>query len=92
MGNNINTKLWDAARDGDKATVRQCIEAGATLDWRRDGVTALHWATKYGHTNVARLLVDAGWSLEVRADTSELGGMAGETGDSQVSAPPRCSY
>ena len=66
MGNNINTKLWDAARDGDEATVRQCIEAGATVDWRRDGVTALHWATKYGHTNVARLLVDAGWSRGAR--------------------------
>ena len=63
----INTKLWDAARDGEETTVRQCIEAGATVDWRRDGVTALHWATKYGHTNVARLLVDAGWSLEGRA-------------------------
>ena len=62
----IDTKLWDAARDGEEATVRQCIEAGATVDWRRDGVTALHWATKYGHTNVARLLVDAGWSLEAR--------------------------
>ena len=62
----IDTKLWDAARDGEEATVRQCIEAGATVDWRRDGVTALHWATKYGHTNVARLLVDAGWSRGAR--------------------------
>ena len=61
-------KLCNAARDGDEATVRQYLEAGATVDWRVAGDwTALHRAAWGGHTDVARLLVDAGWSLEGRA-------------------------
>ena len=40
------------------------------MDWRVAGDwTALHRAAWGGHTDVARLLVDAGWSLEARNNT-----------------------
>ena len=62
-----NTKLWYAAADGDEATVGQCLEAGATVDWITGpgpgDFTALHVAAGGGHTNVARLLLEVGWSL-----------------------------
>ena len=63
----IDYKLLSAARDGDEATERQYIEAGATVDWKSEACwTALHRAACGSHTNVARILVDAGWSLEAR--------------------------
>ena len=61
-----NTRLDLAAENGDEASVRQCIEAGAKVDWRwldghsKDGQTALHAAAWEGHTNVVRILVDSG--------------------------------
>ena len=65
----MDAKLWDAAADGDEVTVRECLEAGATVDWRDQyGGTALHLAVSWGHTNVARILVESGWSLEARSD------------------------
>ena len=68
MSDNIDIKLWDAARDGDEALVSQLIEQGASVDWSEGGLidqlTALHGAAYRGHTPVVTLLLDAGWSLE----------------------------
>ena len=69
MSYNIDRKLHFAAGLGDEDTVRQCLKAGgATVDWRGGACdhTALHLAAISDHDEVARLLVEAGWSLEAR--------------------------
>ena len=67
----IDHKLSEAAARGHEATVRQCIWAGATVDWRGGNLsemTALHLAAIRGYTNVAMLLIEeGGWSLEARS-------------------------
>ena len=68
----LNTKLLNAAGRDDEATVRECIKAGATVDWRSKSLTtALHAAARKGHNNVIRLLEEAGWSLELRCGAGQ---------------------
>ena len=89
-----NSKLFDAARDGDEALVSQLIEQGAEVDWKwRDeyNYTALHTAARYGHPPVVTRLLDSGRSLDARSDTGYTPlTWAAEwlPGDSQVSAAP----
>jgi len=53
--------LVDAAERGDVSSVRALLGDGAAVDERRvDGTTALHWAVRSDHLDVARLLLDAG--------------------------------
>ncbi len=67
MSENINRKLWSAARRGDEALVSHLIEQGAEVDWSDEiGSTALHEAAERGHTPVITRLLDSGWSLEMR--------------------------
>ena len=67
MSDNINSKLWDAAKAGNEALVSQLIEQGAEVDWRDDNNnTALHYAAKGGDPPVVTHLLDSGWSLEAR--------------------------
>ena len=50
MSDNINSKLWWAAWNGEEALVSQLIEEGAEVDWRDDqyNKTALHKAANKG--------------------------------------------
>ena len=78
MSENINSKLWDAASNGNEARVILYIEQGAEVDWRDDvySATALHAAAggqwRLGEEEVAKetrarevaRLLDSGWSLE----------------------------
>ena len=62
----INMKLYSAAREGRYDVVVECIAQGADPSWRScAGETGLHLAAWRGHVRVARLLLDSGWELEV---------------------------
>ncbi len=51
----------EAARAGDLEGVRRYVEAGLDVNAPLgDGMTALHWAARNGHAEMARLLLDAG--------------------------------
>ena len=55
--------LMRVAQEGYAEIVRFLLEAGADTDIQRDdGATALAHATDYEHTEVARLLLEAGGS------------------------------
>ncbi len=57
--------LIDAARRGDAAAVRSLLDHGADVNAAQgDGMTALHWAVRRGHTEVAELLTSAFADLE----------------------------
>ena len=69
MKDSIDLKLWNASNDGDEILVSQCLKEGAEIDWKNgdhSSLSALHQAAGRGHTNVARLLLDAGWDIETR--------------------------
>ena len=64
-----DSKLWNAAWNGDEDEVSQLIEEGAKVDWKgENNWTALHNAASGGHTRVVTRLLDSGWSLEARTD------------------------
>ncbi|MEX2466839.1 MAG: ankyrin repeat domain-containing protein [Gemmatimonadota bacterium] len=55
----------DAAMRGDVEAVRGLLQRGSDPDAAQgDGMTALHWAAELGDETLARVLVDAGASLE----------------------------
>lgn len=49
--------LMLAAKTGQKELVRLLLEKGADPDAEQEGLTALHWATRYAHTGAAEILV-----------------------------------
>ena len=52
-----------AALYGHKKVVKILVEAGADVNAKRkDGKTALRWATEEGHRGVAKILRNAGAS------------------------------
>ncbi len=53
--------LKQAAIEGNSRQVLQLISRGVAVDYRdTDGMTALMWASRYGHTATAKLLIDQG--------------------------------
>jgi len=55
------TDLFEAARNGDLAAVRECLEAGCDINAQdSNNWTALHNAACYDHLEVARYLVEQG--------------------------------
>jgi ankyrin repeat protein len=81
------TGVVDAARQGNKDTVRALLKEGADVNAALgDGMTALHWAAMKDDTELARILLYAG--ANVRA-TTRLGGytpllMASRNGNAEV--------
>jgi len=60
-----------AARNGDKAAVRDLLRHGANVNTRSgDGMTALHWAAERGDADIVAMLVDAGANVDA---TTRLG-------------------
>jgi cytohesin len=47
--------MW-AAKTGQKELVRLLLEKGANVDAAQEGLTALHWATRYAHAGAAEML------------------------------------
>jgi len=65
--------LFDAAKEGDLAFIREALDADPKLLNSRDGwkYTALHWACIRGHWDTARYLIDRG------AEINAIGGDGG---------------
>jgi hypothetical protein len=64
--------LHDACRDGDTERVKQLLDGdgGARVDEKGEGgITALMGASKEGHTEVVRLLLDKGALLDEKSES-----------------------
>lgn len=62
-----DTLLLDAARKGDIKKVRKLLEQGADVDAKDiDGLTALHEAAENKHTDVVKVLLQAGADANIR--------------------------
>ena len=58
---NTAVELFDAARDGDLATVKRLIDEGLDVDTKtKYGATALAYAVDKGHIEIVRFLIDKG--------------------------------
>lgn len=65
-----DTRLADAAQQGDKAAVRSLLKQHADINAAQgDGATALHWAAYRDDLEMARMLLQAG--ADVKAATRE---------------------
>lgn len=63
----LNDQLWEAARTGDAAAVRELIAKGADVNAKfRYGQTPLFKAAERGHTEVVKLLLEKGADVNVR--------------------------
>jgi hypothetical protein len=63
----LNEELWNAARDGDVARVRQALERGADVNsGNRYKATALFFAADKGHAEVIALLLDRGADINAQ--------------------------
>ena len=61
LGPVANGPVAEAAMRGDLEAVRALLEEGADANEAQgDGMTALHWAARHGHAEMARLLITAG--------------------------------
>ena len=59
--------LWEAARQGDLATIERLVGEGLDFDAKtRYGATALSFACDKGHVDVVRYLVDLGADVNVQ--------------------------
>src|SRR5262245_2850664 len=82
-----DTRLADAAMQGDKATVQSLIARKVDVNATQgDGMTALHWAAYRNDVEMARVLLQAGASIKA---TTRLGdytplSIAAKTGGSGV--------
>lgn len=62
-----DTRVADAARDGDRAAVRNLLRDGADVNAPHgDGMTALHWAAMNGDAEMTDVLLHGGASLVSR--------------------------
>ena len=59
--------FWEAAKQGDLARMRRCLDEDASLRDARDpsGATALHYAALHGHLEIVRLLFERGANINV---------------------------
>lgn len=66
---NVGQEIVDAATVGDEMRLREMLEDDATLanTYSPDGWTPLHLAAHFGHTNMARWLLDAGADVHARS-------------------------
>jgi ankyrin repeat protein len=78
--------LIDAVRSGDRAGVTAMLGRRADVNAAEaDGTTALHWAIRLGHEDLARQLVAAGANTTIRNryDVTPLG-LASESGSAEL--------
>ena len=71
MSNNMNTDgelLIDASRDGDLATVQRLLSSqGVDVNYKNSGgVTALMWASHYGHIEVIKALLQQNANIDIQ--------------------------
>ena len=61
--------IYEAARRGDIAAVKQRLAAGTKADTKtKDGTTPLHTAARFGHKEVAELLIAKGADVNAAVD------------------------
>src|SRR5438093_200446 len=83
----VDSRIADAAMQGDKAAVQTLISRKADINAAQgDGMTALHWAAYRNDIDVARLLIQAGANIKA---TTRLGDytpflIAAKTGSAAV--------
>jgi len=66
-----DSRVADAAMQGDSATVRSLLRQGADVNAAQgDGMTALHWAARKGDAELAQMLIYAGANVKA---TTRLG-------------------
>ncbi len=59
------SRVADAAMNGDKAAVRTLLKQGLDVNAAQgDGMTALHWAARQGDAETARMLIYAGANVK----------------------------
>lgn len=65
----VDRRIWFmAAEGGDVRLLQALIEDGIDPLVEQSGLTALHIAAQYGHVEAARLLIDAGISVDAGPD------------------------
>ncbi|KAF2235390.1 ankyrin [Viridothelium virens] len=66
----LQRELLNTARNGDYLDVSLLLSEGAETEWTEEteGLTALHFAARYGHLRVAEILLDAGADVEAKTD------------------------
>jgi ankyrin repeat protein len=66
--NTADTRLVDAARNGDEAAVRRLLREGVPVDTpAADGATALHWAVRGDRLALVQALIAAGADVNARS-------------------------
>jgi ankyrin repeat protein len=72
----VGGEIFAAARQGDTARVRELLALDGSLACRmnKHGWTPLMLAAKFGHTAVAKILVDHGAAVTISSGFAELGG------------------
>jgi len=59
--------IYEAAQNGDKASLIYFIEKGVSVNVRnKAGIAPLHFAALHGHVDIAEYLIDAGAELEIQ--------------------------
>jgi uncharacterized protein len=82
-----DSPVADAAKQGDRETVRTLLKQGVDVNAAQgDGTTALHWAARQGNVELAQMLLYAGANVKA---TTRLGAytpllMAAETGNAAM--------
>ena len=69
MNDELNLRYYNAAWKGDLATLRECLDAGADVNWINPspGFSALTAASDEGHTDVVQLRIERGVKLHPAA-------------------------
>ncbi|MFN7961067.1 MAG: PQQ-binding-like beta-propeller repeat protein [Thermoanaerobaculia bacterium] len=76
----LEDQLWEAARLGDAAAVKDLLARGAQVDAPfRAGGTALLFAAQHGHRDVLELLLAAGANVGAREEVNGWGALAWAT-------------
>src|SRR5262245_42735008 len=65
LGEINDTRVADAAMDGNKELLRSLIKQAADVNSSQgDGMTALHWAALHGDVESVQVLINAGANLK----------------------------
>jgi len=63
----MSNELFEAAKAGNFFKVRELVDNGADVRAKdRDGVTLLHVAAEWGHTEISALLIEKGADVSAK--------------------------
>ena len=61
--------LFESVEKNDVQAVKEYIEQGRDIEAKKEGVTLLFWAARYGHTDITRSLIDKGVDVNATVDS-----------------------